>query len=67
MRTWHTDESLVKDLQKFQRVSEIDARMRDNSGLRKIEHLVPLTPTEKLRLRFTSVIKARAVSYFLVL
>jgi len=64
MSTWHTDESLVKDLQKFQRASEIDARMRDNSGLRKIEHLVPLTPTEKLRLRFTSVIKARAVSYF---
>jgi len=63
MTTLHTGETLVKELQKFQRTSEIE-QIREESRLGHIEHLVPLTRTEKRRLRFISVIKLKAVSYF---
>ena len=64
MTQLHTGETLVEELQKLQRASEIEAPIREKSRLRPIEHVVPLTRTDRLRLRFTSAIKVKAVAYF---
>jgi hypothetical protein len=64
MTRLHTGETLVAELQKFQLASEIEAQTRKKGPLCRIDHLVPLTPKERLRLRFTSAVKIKAVSYF---
>jgi hypothetical protein len=63
MTRLHTSENLVEELQNFQRASEIEAQLAKKSRLPQIERLVSLTRTERLRLRLTSVIKAKVVSY----
>jgi hypothetical protein len=65
MTSLQTCETLVEELQKLQPAGEIESEIRDKSRLRQIEHLVPLTGTEKLRCRFTRAIKLKVVSYFL--
>lgn len=65
MTSLQTGETLVEGLQRFQSASEIQAGIREKNRLLEIEHLALPTGTERLRLRFTRVIKVKVVSYFL--
>jgi hypothetical protein len=57
------DDAAIEHVQRLEQPTRLQVRITAGSRLKTIEHLTPLTRTEKLRLRFAHALKVKTAAY----
>ena len=59
----NVDDGAIEQVRQLEQRNKLQVRMTGGSRLNTIEHLTPLTRTEKLRLRFARALKVKTIAY----